>query len=147
MKLNPVRVALIVVTAIFAVLYSAMKAQFALEGRLGIHGGPEVGDAERSLYADTTQISLAQWGNAAVGILILATTLLLLLPRMRRRNPWILAVPLLLIGIGLAGIGVYMIINGVTAGIGGYPFGIFSTVWGLLEATLGIILISDRQNR
>lgn len=142
MRRNSVRVALIVAAAILAVLYAAAKAQYAVEGRLGIHGGPEVSDAERALYANAEQISLAQWGNAAVGILILTITLLPLIPNVRRWNRWILAVPLLLIGIGLIGIGVFMIANGVATGTGGLLFGSYSTAWGLLEVALATVHLS-----
>lgn len=147
MKRNSVRVALIMAAATLAVLYAVAKAQYAVEGRLGIHGGPEVSDAERALYANAEQISMAQWGNAAVGVLILTITLLPLIPRVRRWNRWILAVPLLLIGIGLIGIGAFMIADAVDTGTGGYPFGIYSTAWGLLVAALALSLISDRRSR
>lgn len=137
---------LIVVTAVFAGLYSVTKAQYAVASRLGVLGGPEVSDAESALYANAEQISLAQWGNAAVGTLILTITLLPLIPRARRWNRWFLAVPLFLVGIGLIGIGVLMIVNGAVTGTGGYLFGIYSTVWGLLEVGLAIILLSERRS-
>ena len=135
------------VAASFAVPYVVAKIQFAVQGRLGIHGGPRITDADRSQYESSQQISIAQWTNVAVGVLILAVTLLPLLGHTRRWPRRLLAGPLMLIGTGLIGTGGYMIINGAIAGVGGYPFGGYAVVWGVLVWVHALLQLSARRRR
>lgn len=113
-----------------SVLYIAAKAQFALEGRLGIHGGPAVTEAERAKYADTERISQAQWANAAIGVLILAVDLLPLVPETRSRRPLAFVIPPALLGALLTAFGIFILVGSRHSERGGHRFGIFCVIWG-----------------
>ncbi|WP_427891677.1 hypothetical protein ACQHIV_03775 [Kribbella sp. GL6] len=122
-----------VVAAGLALPYIASKIHFAVLGELGVPGGPRVTAADYARYGGVEEVSAAQWANVASGVLILAITVVALLPFSRRWNRWVLAVPLILAGTSMAGLGVYMIVNGAITGRGGYPFGVYAVVWGAAE--------------
>lgn len=125
--------ALSLIAGAFAVLYIISKIQFALVGRLGIHGGPVVTEADAAAFGTTEQIARAQWGNVGAGVLILIATLTL--PRIRGSRWWIrcvAAIPLALFALSLVSFGVGMIINGSASDRGGHSFGTFAIVWGVV---------------
>ncbi|TDB92838.1 hypothetical protein E1267_43670, partial [Nonomuraea longispora] len=68
-------------------LYVASKVVYALEGRLGVTGGPQVSPNSYDAYGPG-EVALAQWGNVASGVVIMA---ILLAGRIRftRRLPYL----------------------------------------------------------
>lgn len=108
---------------VVAALYIAAKVQYAISGRLGVYGGPQVTDAERALYQDSAQISQAQWVNVAVGVLILALTLLPLVPAVHHWRRWIVAAPLLRIEVAPVVVGGITLKGAITNSGVGQPFG------------------------
>ncbi|MFB4277934.1 MULTISPECIES: hypothetical protein [unclassified Nonomuraea] len=65
-------------------LYVASKVVFALEGRLGVTGGPRVSPDAYLAYGPG-EVALAQWGNAGAGVLVMV---ILLAGRLRIRRRW-----------------------------------------------------------
>lgn len=135
---------LVLIPAGFTVFYIAGKIQFALEGRLGIHGGPAVTEAERAQYVNEAQISLAQGANAAVGMLILVAVVLPVAPVSRRWHPLTLSIPLALLAAALTAIGVFTLVGSVTDERGGHLFGTFCTLWGLSILLLATLRTDQR---
>ncbi|MFJ5025658.1 hypothetical protein [Streptomyces goshikiensis] len=78
-------------SAVDQLIYAAGKGYYATQGRLGIPGGPPV---TASQYGDTSDVALAQWVLALLGVLSVAMALAAV-------RPWggLIPRPLLLLGL------------------------------------------------
>ncbi|MGW3056643.1 hypothetical protein ACWC98_12020 [Streptomyces goshikiensis] len=78
-------------SAVDQLIYAAGKGYYATQGRLGIPGGPAVTAAQ---YSDTSNVALAQWVLASLGVLSVAMALAAV-------RPWggLIPRPLLLLGL------------------------------------------------
>ena len=114
-------------------LYVASKAGYALDGRLGVTGGPEVDPSSYDAYGPG-EVAAAQWGNAAVGLLGVALLAVPLLPVSRRLPRRAVVAPLAVFALlALAG-GIGMIARALTSDAGGAVFGGYCLVWAALIA-------------
>ncbi|MCF6474291.1 hypothetical protein FAF44_38815 [Nonomuraea sp. MG754425] len=68
-------------------LYVASKIVYALEGRLGVTGGPVVSPDSYLAYG-VGEVALAQWANAGSGALVMAVLLAGRLRLGARRRSW-----------------------------------------------------------
>ncbi|MFC4062001.1 hypothetical protein ACFOWE_27180 [Planomonospora corallina] len=115
----------------WTLLYVASKVHFALEERLGVTGGPRVSPQDHLAYGPG-EVALAQWANAASGLLIVLLLALSLAPV--RRRPWRRALLVLLWACAaMAAAGAV----GMTGGAlltdrGGALFGAYCAVWAVL---------------
>lgn len=130
----PLRV-IAIPAACWAVPYIVSKVHHALQGRLGVHGGPAVTPEDAAEYGGAAEISAAQWGNAAVAVLIVAVTLLPLVPVTRRWNRWLRTLPVIVAAAFLAGMSLLFGMR-VVAGDGGLPFTLYMIVWTALVCAL-----------
>ncbi|MEV0387352.1 hypothetical protein [Nonomuraea sp. NPDC050643] len=112
-------------------LYVASKVVFALEGRLGVSGGPEV-PPDAYLAYGPGEVASAQWANAGSGVLVMV---ILLVGRFRVRGRWpyrgVLAAHWLGTAVAAAG-AVGMLGGAVLTGRGGAAFGAYCAVWAAL---------------
>ncbi|MFF4948738.1 hypothetical protein [Streptomyces chattanoogensis] len=78
-------------SAVDQLIYAGEKSYYATQGRLGIPGGPPV---TASQYTDTSDVALAQWMLAALGLLSAVIALAAV-------RPWggLVPRPLLLLGL------------------------------------------------
>ncbi|WP_020576785.1 hypothetical protein [Actinopolymorpha alba] len=136
-----------VVAAGHAVPYIASKIQFAIEGKLGIHGGPRVTPADYARFGNTDAVAAAQWGNVAVGVLFLLITLVPLTPLAARLNRWIIAVPLIAIGCFLLSFGLGGVIRAATTELGGGIFGGYLLLWSVAVGLLAAAQLSAGRAR
>ncbi|QVQ50224.1 hypothetical protein J4H86_14830 [Spiractinospora alimapuensis] len=114
--------------AAWTALYVASKVVYALEGRLGVTGGPEVPVSRYADY-DPGGVAAAQWANAAVGVLIVLLFALCALPLARRLPRWLLAPPVALVTLFAAAGGVGMLGRALITDSGGTVFGLYCLVW------------------
>jgi hypothetical protein len=131
--------ALAIVTACWAVPYVASKVDLALQGELGVHGGPRVVASDYAPYGSSAAVSAAQGANAAAGLLILALSLLPALPFARRISRWVIAVPLACVAashLAVAGI----MLSGA-ADRGGILFVIYLLIWAGLLISLAVAVV------
>jgi hypothetical protein len=110
-------------------LYVASKLQYAVEGRLGVTGGPTVADSAYHAYG-SGEVGLAQWANAAVGVLIAFALLTTVLPLGRQLNRWVLLVPLWTVSLVVSAGSIAMIVRALVTDAGGELFGAYCAVWG-----------------
>lgn len=118
--------------AVAFLAYAAGKAIFAVQGRLGLPGGPAV-SAEEARFAGS-DVALAQWQLAAMGLLG-AALVLLTMPSIGRRlpRPVILVVLAgLLLGVGSAA--AVMIADGL--------FGLLGAGWQWYHGLVGFGLLA-----
>lgn len=128
---QPTRTAAIV-AGCWAVPYIGSKIHFAIQGKLGVYGGPVITAADTAKYGGAAAIAQAQWGNVVVGIVFATLTLLPLAPFARRWNRWIRAVPVMVVATFVALMTV-LFLSRLLAGDGGLVFTIYLAVWsGLL---------------
>ncbi|MEO3796930.1 hypothetical protein ABGB14_42595 [Nonomuraea sp. B10E15] len=112
-------------------LYVASKIGYALDGRLGVTGGPRV-SPDSYLDYGPGEVALAQWANAGSGLLIVA---ILLAGRVRFEGRWPYRVVLTLhwICTVLTAVwGVGMLSTALIGDRGGAVFGGYCTVWAVL---------------
>lgn len=119
------------VAAGWSALYVASKIHFALDGRIGVTGGPAV---PTSHYADygPGEVAPAQWGNAAVGAAIVLLFVFCLLPVALRVNRWIVLVPLVAVVLTALLGAVGMLGRALLSDSGGAVFGCYCLVWAAL---------------
>ncbi|GAA3470718.1 hypothetical protein GCM10018965_052710 [Nonomuraea roseola] len=118
----------------WTLLYVVSKALFALDGRLGVTGGPRVlPDAYRDYGPGA--VAQAQWANAASGALIIGLLLASFLP-IRRPLPRRALIVMLWVCVAMAAAGAVGMLGGaVLTGRGGAVFGGYCAVWALLLTT------------
>lgn len=109
-------------------LYVISKVAYALDGRLGVTGGPEV-PPDRYANDGPGEVAAAQWANAAVGALGVLLLLFALTPLAARLNRWLLSVPLLLIWLMAVAGAVGMLGRALLTDAGGALFGGYCVVW------------------
>lgn len=114
--------------AAWTALYVASKVVYALEGRLGVTGGPQV-PASRYAEYDPSGVAAAQWANAGVGVLIVLLFVLCALPFSRRLPRWLLAVLVGAVALFAAAGGVGMLGRALLTDSGGAIFGLYCLVW------------------
>ncbi|WP_139416870.1 hypothetical protein [Agromyces laixinhei] len=124
-----------VAAACWALPYIVSKAHHAMQGRLGVHGGPAVTPEDAAEYGGAAEISAAQWGNAAVAVLIAVLVLLPLGPVTHRWNRWLRTLPVIVAAAFLAGMSLLFGMR-VIAGDGGLPFTLYMIVWTALVCAL-----------
>lgn len=124
-----------VAAACWAVPYIVSKVQHAMQGRLGVHGGPAVTPEDAAQYGGAAEISAAQWGNAAVAVVIVGLLLLPLVPVTHRWNRWLRTLPVIVAAAFLAGMAVLFGMR-VIAGDGGLPFTLYMIAWTALVSAL-----------
>ncbi|WP_067598661.1 hypothetical protein [Nocardiopsis listeri] len=122
-------------TAAWTLPYVVSKVVYALSGRLGVTGGPEV---EAASYADygPGEVAAAQWANAGVGVAVLALFVLCALPFAARLPRWPLAVPVGLFTVVAVAGAVGMTGRAVFTDSGGALFGGYCAVWAVLAAVV-----------
>lgn len=112
-------------------LYVASKVVYALEGRLGVTGGPVV-SPESYLAYGAGEVALAQWGNAGAGALVMVV---LLAGRFRVGGRWAYGMLLgahgLCAAVAAAG-GAGMLGGALLTDRGGALFGGYCAVWAAL---------------
>ncbi|CAL9520690.1 hypothetical protein SUDANB121_03849 [Nocardiopsis dassonvillei] len=121
-----------VAAALWSLLYVVSKVEYALAGRLGVTGGPEVG---ADAYADPGPggVAAAQWGNAGVGLAVVLLFALCALPAFRRVPRWLSLPPVGAVALlGLVG-AVGMVGRDLFTGSGGTVFGLYCLVWAALS--------------
>jgi hypothetical protein len=123
-------------TAAGTLLYIAAKVHYAIEGRLGIHGGPHVAP---EAYADHGNVAAAQWANAGVAMLLLGLVLLPLAPFTRSWPSWTLVVPISLASLAMLTAGVGFLVRAVT-GDGGVVAGAYIVLWAVLLGRLAFVV-------
>ncbi|MBG0823914.1 hypothetical protein HS048_24660 [Planomonospora sp. ID91781] len=112
-------------------LYVVSKVHFALEGRLGVTGGPRVAPEEYLGYGPG-QVALAQWGNAASGLIIISLLAVSLAPVRRRLWRRMLLVLLWVCAAMAAAGAVGMTGGALLSDRGGALFGAYCVVWAVL---------------
>lgn len=114
-------------------MYIASKVHMALEGRLGVTGGPRVPPEMYDEYGPG-EVALAQLGNAAAGLLVVGVVLAAQL-RIARRLPRLLLLGSLgLCTVTAAAGGVGFIARAVGTDRGGAVFGLYCVIWAVLLA-------------
>ncbi|NUR84661.1 MAG: hypothetical protein HOY71_11305 [Nonomuraea sp.] len=122
----------------WTLLYVASKIHFALDGRLGVTGGPHV-PAEAYLDFGSGEVAWAQWGNAGAGLLVVAIALGSLAALRRTAARRVMAV-LLWACVAMAGVGAVGMLGGaLLTDRGGAIFGGYCAVWAVL---LGVAALS-----
>ncbi|MFE3450454.1 hypothetical protein ACFXJ8_16125 [Nonomuraea sp. NPDC059194] len=112
-------------------LYVASKVLYALEGRLGVTGGPHVSPDSYQAYGPG-EVSMAQWANAGSGLFIIAVLLLGLL-NWSGRWPRRILLTLHWLFTAMAAVGgVGMLATGLFTDRGGALFGGYCAVWAVL---------------
>ncbi|MFD1539570.1 hypothetical protein [Nonomuraea guangzhouensis] len=115
----------------WTLLYVASKVHFAVEGRIGVTGGPRVAAAAYRDYGPG-EVAQAQWANAGSGLLIVLLIVISLLP-VRRRLPRVALLVLLWACVVMAGAGAVGMLGGVAfTERGGAIFGGYCAVWAAL---------------
>ncbi|MEV1246022.1 hypothetical protein ACIBO2_57150 [Nonomuraea sp. NPDC050022] len=112
-------------------LYVVSKVFFALEGRLGVTGGPHVAPESYQSYGPG-EVASAQWANAGSGVLIIV---LLLAAQVRFDSRWPRLVLLVLLWLctAMAAVGAVGMLGGaLLTDRGGAVFGGYCTVWAVL---------------
>ncbi|MGV9309791.1 hypothetical protein ACWDLG_41050 [Nonomuraea sp. NPDC003727] len=112
-------------------LYVASKVSYALDGRLGVTGGPRVSPDSYQVYGPG-EVALAQWANAGSALLIIAV---LIIGRLSLPGRWprriLLALHWLVTAMAAVG-GVGMLGTGLFTDRGGALFGGYCSVWAVL---------------
>lgn len=111
------------------------KVVYALDGRLGVTGGPEVEAASYTGYG-SGEVAAAQWANAGVGAAILVLFVLCALPLADRFPKWLLAVPVGLVTVVAVAGAVGMTGRALLTAAGGALFGGYCAVWAVLGAAV-----------
>ncbi|MEV4473676.1 hypothetical protein [Nonomuraea sp. NPDC049504] len=117
-------------------LYVASKITYALEGRLGVTGGPVV-QPESNLSYGPGEVASAQWANAAFGVVVMAILLAGRLRLGRARARWAHVTVVTghwLCGLMAAAGAVGMVGGALFTNRGGAVFGLYCGVWGALIA-------------
>ncbi len=132
-----------VAAALWSLFYVASKVAYALDGRLGVTGGPRVAADSYAAYGPG-EVAAAQWANAGVGLGAALLFALCALPSARRVPRW-LSLPLLggVAAMVLAG-AVGMVVRDLSAGSGGTFFGLYCLVWGVLATGVTVGLARRR---
>ncbi|MEV6151469.1 hypothetical protein AB0L53_14100 [Nonomuraea sp. NPDC052129] len=108
-------------------LYVVSKVFFALEGRLGVTGGPHVAPESYQGY-EPGEVASAQWANAGSGLLIIMF-LLAAQVRFDRRWPRVVLLVLLWLCTAMAAVGAVGMLGGaLLTDRGGAVFGGYFTL-------------------
>jgi hypothetical protein len=119
----------------WAIPYFASKILHALQGRLGVHGGPTITSESYAQYGGAAEISAAQWDNVAVAVLITALALLPVVPVTHRWNRWLRTLPVIVAAVFLVSMSLLFGMR-VIAGDGGLPFTLYMVFWTVLVCAL-----------
>ncbi|MEV0345642.1 hypothetical protein AB0H88_07745 [Nonomuraea sp. NPDC050680] len=123
-------------------LYVVSKVFFALEGRLGVTGGPHVAPESYQGYGPG-EVASAQWANAGSGVLIIVL-LLAAQARFDSRWPRVVLLVLLWLCTAMAAVGAVGMLGGaLLTDRGGAAFGGYCTIW----AALLFLATRDLQRR
>lgn len=126
-----------IAAAVWSSLYVISKISYAVRGRLGVTGGPDV-SADAYAGYEPGAVTAAQWGNAGIGVIVLGLVLLPLLPAARTLNRWILTIGLgLIAGLLLLGTAAFLG-RALLTDAGGLPFGLYCLVWTALVGAVSI---------
>ncbi|WP_306365817.1 hypothetical protein [Nocardiopsis sp. CC223A] len=132
-----------VAAALWSLLYAVSKVGYALAGRLGVTGGPEV-PADSYAGFGPGEVAAAQWANAGVGLAVALLFLLCSLSVARRVPRWLSLPPVGAVALmALAG-AVGMIYRDLSSGVGGTVFGLYCLVWSALSAKVLVDLARGR---
>lgn len=124
-------------------LYVISKLSYAMTGRLGVTGGPEVSPASYAEYGPG-EVAAAQSGNAVVGVLGVLLLLATLTPVARRVSRWILTIPLILLWLLATAGGIGMLGRALLTESGGALFGAYCVVWSVL---VGAVTLAHHRRR
>ncbi|WP_309103566.1 hypothetical protein [Microbacterium sp.] len=115
--------------AAWSVPYIASKVHLAIIGELGVFGGPAIREADAARFGGG-DVSIAQWLNAAAGVLILLVCLLALLPSSEHRSGRWRMIVIVIAGslLTVAALGFAWMAVG---GAGGVVFACYLIVWAL----------------
>ncbi|GAB3466277.1 hypothetical protein GCM10027570_55370 [Streptomonospora sediminis] len=119
----------------WTLLYVASKISYALDGRLGVTGGPRVADADYAAYG-SGEVAAAQWANAGVGAAVVLLFALCALPAARRLPRWLPAVGVGAVALMAVAGAVGMLGRAVFTDAGGALFGSYCLVWALLAVAV-----------
>ncbi|MET8865422.1 hypothetical protein ABZW11_21000 [Nonomuraea sp. NPDC004580] len=117
-------------------LYVASKIAYALEGRLGVTGGPVV-QPESHLSYGPGEVASAQWANAASGLVVMAILLAGRLRLGQAKAGWVHLTVVTghwLCGLMAAAGAVGMVGGALFTDRGGAVFGLYCGVWAALIA-------------
>ncbi|MDT0328910.1 hypothetical protein [Nocardiopsis lambiniae] len=132
-----------VAAASWSLLYVVSKVEYALAGRPGVTGGPEVGAASYAAHGPG-EVAAAQWANAGVGLVVVLLFAACALPAARRAPRWLSLPPVGAVAL-MATVGaVVMVGRDVFTGSGGTPFGLYCPVWAVLSAGVLVALARGR---
>ncbi|MQA85569.1 MAG: hypothetical protein GEV03_13305 [Streptosporangiales bacterium] len=122
----------------WTLLYVGSKIWYAIEGRLGVTGGPIV---PRSHYQDygPGEVATAQWLNAGMGMLIVLLLLATLLPITSRAIHWALSVLLAAAALMASAGAVGMLGRALATDSGGALFGAYCVIWAVLITTALVV--------
>lgn len=124
----------------WTLLYVASKVHYALEGRLGVTGGPRVAASSYANYGPG-EVAAAQWGNAAVGCAVVLIFALCALPLTRRLPRILLSVLVGLVALVATAGAVGMLGRAALTDSGGAVFGGYCLVWAVLSTGVLVTLI------
>ncbi len=126
--------------AAWTLLYVASKVVYALEGRLGVTGGPRVDPGSYAAYG-SGDVAAAQWANAGVGLAVVLLFVLCALPVARTLPRWLLAAPVGLVTLMAVAGAVGMVGRDLITSSGGAGFGGYCAVWSVLAAGVLTVLL------
>ncbi|MFC4563323.1 hypothetical protein ACFO4E_15780 [Nocardiopsis mangrovi] len=117
--------------AAWTLLYVGSKVHYALEGRLGVTGGPEVAAGSYDAYGPG-DVAGAQWANAAVGLTVVLLFAFCRTPRARRLPRWAVLPAVGAVALMAAAGAVGMLVRAAATDAGGAVFGGYCLVWTVL---------------
>ncbi|WP_017586465.1 hypothetical protein [Nocardiopsis ganjiahuensis] len=126
--------------AAWTLLYVVSKVVHAVEGRLGVTGGPRVDPDSYASYGPG-DVAAAQWANAGVGTAVVLLFVLCALPVVRSLPRWLPAVPVGLVTLMAVAGTVGMVGRALLTASGGAGFGIYCAVWAVLAAGVLVCLL------
>lgn len=121
----------------------ASKVVYALDGRPGVTGGPQVAAASYAGHGPG-EVVAAQWANAGAGVAVLVLFVLCASPLAERFPKWVLAVPVGLVTVMAVAGAVGMTGRALLTAAGGALFGGYCAVWGVLAAAVLTTLLRRR---
>ncbi|GAA4952163.1 hypothetical protein GCM10023224_41070 [Streptomonospora halophila] len=127
--------------------YVASKVHYALDGRLGVTGGPRVPESGYAAYGPG-EAAAAQWANAGVGAAALLLFAAGALPAVRRAPRWLPALPVGAAALVAAAGAIGMTGRAIATDAGGALFGAYCLVWTVLAlGVLRELLLGGRRRK